>query len=226
MNIDIQYRPGSAVAKIQIADSESVMAEGGAMIAVSPNINVETSMFRKEQGGLISAAKRLLTGENIFLNKYTSSGGNGEVWLAPNLPGDLETRTLDNETIYVQGGSYLASSGDIKLDLSFQGAKSFFSGENLFWVKLSGTGQVIFNSYGMIYPIEVDGSHIVDTGHIVAFTDGLNFRITKAGSSWMSSFLGGEGLVCKFEGKGTVWFQSHNPSSFGGIIGPMLRPNK
>jgi len=225
MNIDIQCRPGSAVAKINFDSMESLMAEGGAMIATSPNVTIETSMFKKEQGGLFSAAKRLLTGENLFLNKYSTSG-QGEVWLAPSLPGDLVVKELNNETIYVQGGSYLASSGNIKLDLSFQGTQSLFSGESLFWVKLSGTGRVLFNSYGMIYPIEIEDSYIVDTGHIVGFTEGLKFNISKAGSSWISSFLGGEGLVCKFEGKGTVWFQSHNPSSFGSILGPLLRPKK
>jgi uncharacterized protein (TIGR00266 family) len=225
MNIDIQCRPGAAVAKINFDSSEGVMAEGGAMIATSPNVTIETSMFKKEQGGLLSAAKRLLSGENLFLNKYSTSG-NGEVWLAPSLPGDLMVYELNNETIYVQGGSYMASSGDIKLDLSFQGAKSFLSGESLFWVKLSGTGKVIFNSYGMIYPIEIEDSYIVDTGHIVGFTESLKFTISKAGKSWISSFLGGEGLVCKFEGKGTLWFQSHNPSSFGSMLGPLLRPRK
>ena len=64
----------------------------------------------------------------------------------------------------------------------------------------------------------------MDTGHIVAFNDTLDFSITKAGGSWISSFLGGEGLVCKFKGKGTVWCQSHNASGFGKILGPRLKP--
>ncbi|MCI5144481.1 MAG: AIM24 family protein, partial [Candidatus Electrothrix sp. AR3] len=86
-----------------------------------------------------------------------------------------------------------------------------------------GSGKVVINSFGEIYPIEVDGEYIVDTGHIVAFNETLNFDITKAGKSWISSFLGGEGLVCKFKGKGTVWCQSHNATGFGQTLGPMLR---
>ena len=69
----------------------------------------------------------------------------------------------------------------------------------------------------------VDGEYIVDTGHIVAFNETLNFTITKAGGSWMTAILGGEGLVCKFQGRGTVWCQSHNPSGFGQAIGPLLK---
>jgi uncharacterized protein (AIM24 family) len=76
----------------------------------------------------------------------------------------------------------------------------------------------------MIYPIEVDGEYIVDTGHIVAFEPSLKFNISKVGESWLSSFLGGEGFVCRFKGKGTVWCQSHNPKSFGSSLGPSLKP--
>ncbi|MEM8932004.1 MAG: AIM24 family protein, partial [Acidobacteriota bacterium] len=80
------------------------------------------------------------------------------------------------------------------------------------------------NTYGAILPIEVDGEYIVDTGHIVAFDETLNFTLSKAGKSWLSSILGGEGLVCKFNGRGTVWCQSHHPGSFGRALGPMLKP--
>jgi uncharacterized protein (AIM24 family) len=51
----------------------------------------------------------------------------------------------------------------------------------------------------------------------------LNFTLTKAGKSWISSMLGGEGLVCKFHGQGIVWCQSHNAPGFGHTIGPKLR---
>jgi uncharacterized protein (AIM24 family) len=60
----------------------------------------------------------------------------------------------------------------------------------------------------------------------VDFEETLNFTISKAGKSYISSFLGGEGFVCKFKGKGTVWCQSHNAKSFGLAIGPKLKPRK
>ena len=93
----------------------------------------------------------------------------------------------------------------------------------MFWIHLTGAGKVVLNSFGAIYPVEMDGEYIVDTGHIVAFQETLDFKVTKAGKSWMSSFLGGEGLVCRFRGKGTVWCQSHNQTSFGHTLGPMLK---
>jgi uncharacterized protein (TIGR00266 family) len=131
---------------------------------------------------------------------------------------------LQGENLIVQAGSFVACSPDVRIDLGWQGFKNLVSGESLFWLHLNGTGTVVLSSFGAIYPIEVDGEHIVDTGHIVAFNETLNFTLTKAGKSWISSILGGEGLVCKFKGRGTVWCQSHNPPGFGGVLGPMLKP--
>jgi uncharacterized protein (TIGR00266 family) len=70
------------------------------------------------------------------------------------------------------------------------------------------------SSFGAIYEVPVKGEYIVDTGHIVAFEKTLKFEITKPpGSSWLSAFLGGEGLVCRFKGNGRLFCQTHNAPS-------------
>ncbi|RKZ84607.1 MAG: TIGR00266 family protein [Candidatus Parabeggiatoa sp. nov. 1] len=224
MNIEIMHRPGNAAAKVTLEPSEQLTAEAGAMIAMSGDIGITTTTHKKESGGILKAVKRMLAGESMFLNHFNASSQRGEIWLATTLPGDMMEHTLDNETLIVQGGSYVASEPDIEIDLGWQGFKSVFSGESIFWVRLVGTGKIIINSFGAIYPIEVDGEYIVDTGHIVAFNDTLDFTITKAGSSWINSFLSGEGLVCKFQGRGTVWCQSHKSSSFGQTLTSTLKP--
>jgi len=146
------------------------------------------------------------------------------LYLAPGLHGDMFTYELNNTSLIVQSGSYLASEPGVEIDFNWQGLKSIFSGEGLFWLNLNGQGKVVVNSYGAIYPVEVDGDYIVDTGHIVAFEPSLSFSISKVGRNWLSSFLGGEGFVCRFKGKGTVWCQSHNQKNFGTSIGPKLKP--
>ena len=228
MEVEIIQRPGNSAAHVRLDARESCTAEGGAMIAMSDNLHVETSTYQKSSsgGGIIKGLKRLLSGESFFINHFTASDAGGELWFAPSLPGDMMVYELDQETLIVQGGSYVVSEPDVSIDLGWQGFKSFFSGESVFWIHMTGQGKVILSSFGAIYPIEVNGEHIVDTGHIVAFNETLNFSVTKAGTSWMSSFLGGEGLVTKFQGRGTVWCQSHNAVSFGRSLGPMLKPRK
>jgi uncharacterized protein (TIGR00266 family) len=226
MNVEILLKPGCSVAKVSLAAGETLTAEGGSMVAMSNDMQIQTSTHKKNQGGLLKAAKRLLSGESFFMNHYTPGPNGGDVYLSPTLLGDMHVQDLNNQKIIVQGGSFLCASHEVNVDFNFQGMKSLFSGEGFFWLTLSGTGKAVFNAFGAIYPVQVDGEYIVDSGHIVAFEETLTYSVTKAGSSWISSFMGGEGFVCKFKGKGTVWCQSHNPDSFGTTIGPLLKPRK
>jgi uncharacterized protein (TIGR00266 family) len=223
MDIEVLHRPGAAAARVRLGAGEVCTAEGGAMIAMSGDMQIETTTKAKGKGGILAAAKRMLGGESFFLNHFTAGDGGGELWVGTPLVGDMMQYELRGENLIVQGGSFVACEQDVNIDVGWQGFKTLFSGEKLFWLHLNGTGKVVINSFGAIYPIEVDGEYIVDTGHIVAFNETLNFTVTKAGKSWLSSFLGGEGLVCKFSGTGTVWCQSHNTSSFGEALGPYLK---
>ena len=224
MKTEIMCRPGNAATRVTLAPGETITTEGGAMIAMSGDLQVETSTHaRGGSGGFLKAAKRLLGGETFFMNHYTAGPNGGELWLAQTLPGDMMDFVLEGQTLIVQAGSFVACSPGIALDVGWQGFKNFISGESLFWLRISGRGPVVLSSYGAIYPVQIDGEYIVDTGHIVAFEETLNFTLTKAGQSWLGSFLGGEGFVCKFQGRGTVWCQSHNAPSFGHIIGPNLK---
>lgn len=226
MDIELLHRPGNTAAKITLNAGESCTAESGAMIAMSGNVDISTTTHKKKSGSVFKAAKRLIAGESLFLNHFQAQGAAGEVWLGTNLAGDMMSLELDNENLIVQGGSFMACESQVDIDLGWQGFKSLLSGESVFWLNLKGQGKIVLSSFGAIYPIEVDGEYIVDSGHIVAFNESLDFSITKAGSSWLHSFLGGEGLVCKFRGRGTVWCQSHNPSSFGSLLSPNLRARR
>lgn len=226
MDIELTHRPGNTVAKINLQPGETCTAEGGAMIAMSGNMEVSTTTHKKGSGGLFKAVKRMIAGESLFLNHFTPQGNPGEVWLGTPLSGDMMVAELNNEALIVQGGSFVACDEQMEIDLGWQGLKSLFSGESIFWLHLSGTGKAVFNAFGAIYPIDVDGEYIVDTGHIVAFEESLDFSITKAGKSWLHSIMGGEGLVCKFQGKGRVWCQSHNPANLGWILSPGLKPRR
>lgn len=224
MNIEVIHGPGNAAAKVRLGAGETCVAEGGAMIAMSADMAIETSTRSGSSSGFLSGLKRMMAGESFFLNHFTAGPGGGELYLAPTLSGDISQHTLQNETLIVQAHSFVAADPGVDVTFGWQGFKSLLSGENMIWIRLSGAGTVVFNSFGAIYPIDVEGTWIVDTGHIVAFQESLQFSIAKAAKSWASTILGGEGLVCRFEGRGRVWCQSHNAGSFGRALGAMLRP--
>ena len=223
MQINLLHQPGNSAAHVVLAPGESITAESGSMIAMSDALTLTTTTHKRDAGSVFKAIKRMLAGESLFLNHYEATAASGDVFLAATLPGDMLRYDLRGENLIVQSGSFVACESRVDVNLGWQGFKSFFSGESVFWLQLKGTGPVILSSFGAIYPIEVDGEYIVDTGHIVAFQETLNFNITKAGGSWMTAILGGEGLVCRFTGKGTVWCQSHNAKGFGEEIGPELK---
>ncbi|EMI44833.1 MULTISPECIES: TIGR00266 family protein [Pirellulaceae] len=225
MQHQLLAQPAMSIAKLTLQAGESVTCEVGAMIAMSSGFTVETtSRNRGGGGGLAKGLKRMFAGENFFLNHFTATAPNQTLWIGPGLLGDVMHYPLSGGTLIVQGSSWLASDVGIEIDATWQGlGKALFSGEGMFWVKCSGRGDLFLNSFGAIYPVEVNGEYVVDTGHIVAFEDTLNFKIGKAGSSLIGSVLGGEGLVCKFSGQGKLYCQSHNPPSFGQLLGPKLK---
>ncbi len=224
MQVEIIKGPGNSAARVILGPRESFTSEGGAMVAMTDDVAIETTSHKKGGGSFRRGLKRLLSGESYFMNHYTASDRGGEVILSTTLPGDMMAVNLNGVNLVAEGGSYVANANGVDVDLGWQGMKSFFAGEGLFWLNVKGAGLVVLSAYGTIYPIDVDGEWIVDTGHIVAFEETLNFSISKAGKSWLSSFLGGEGFVCRFSGKGRVWCQSHHAPAFGRLLGPMLRP--
>ncbi|HEY9808488.1 MAG TPA: TIGR00266 family protein [Halomicronema sp.] len=224
MNIEILQQPDSAIAKITLNSGEELIAEAGSMIAMSGYINASTTLRKGKGGGIMGGLKRMLTGESLFLSVFRSPNSGGEVFLAPKMLGDLLHYQVSEPGIIVQATSYLASESNVDIGLGWQGFKSIFSGESIFWLDISGQGSVLLSSFGAIYEIPVNGEYIVDTGHIVAFEKSLSFEVTKAGSSWVGSLLGvgGEGLVCRFKGKGRIFCQTHNANAFGLLIGSQL----
>jgi uncharacterized protein (TIGR00266 family) len=207
-----------------MAPMEELLAEAGAMIAMSGHMDVNTTLRKGKGGGVLGGLKRLVTGESLFLSSFRSGSRAAELYLAPKLMGDLLPYTLNGTELVIQSTGYLASTGGVDIDLGFQGFKSVFSGESIFWLTASGNGLVLLSAFGGIYSVDVDGEYIVDTGNIVAFEKTLSFSITKPGSSWVGAFLGGEGLVCRFQGKGRLFCQTHNPGAFGRMVGSKLPP--
>ncbi len=213
----IEGRPDFSFLTVQLPANEKLKVEASAMATMDTNIKMKT----KFKGGL----GRFLTGESLFINEFVAEHGPGEIGIAPGSPGDLEHVHLNGETIYLQNSAYVASGMDVKLETKWQGlVKGFFSGENLFLIRASGQGDLWFNTYGAMMEIDVQGDYIVDTGHIVAFTEGLEYSVGRIGG-YKSLFFSGEGFICRFSGEGKVWIQTRQLGAFASFLYP-FRPTK
>lgn len=202
----IEGRPDYSFLTVQVPANETLKVEASAMATMDTHVEMKT----KVKGGF----GRFLTGENIFINGFKAQNAPAEIGIAPGTPGDLMHQYLDGDTIFLQNSAYVASTADVDVETKWQGMlKGFFSGENLFLIRCSGTGDLWFNTYGAIIEVDIMDNYVVDTGNIVAFTEGLDYEITKVGG-YKSLFLSGEGFVCRFSGQGKVWIQTRSAQAF------------
>ena len=221
MRHEIVQRPDFAMAKVVFdAPGEQLLVESSAMVAKDTTLALTTQL----QGGLLSAAKRkLLGGESLFQNTFTSTAAGQTLWLAPAPEGDLEVVEVGSTPVFLASGAFVASAPSVKLDTTWGGAKGFFSGSGLFLLKAQGAGRLFFGSYGGIHSIEIgERGYICDTSHIVGFTGGLDFSVRKVGGL-KSLFLSGEGLVCEFRGRGTLWISTRSPNALASFLQPFRR---
>jgi uncharacterized protein (TIGR00266 family) len=219
MDIQILHRPTHAMAHVRLSPGESILAESGAMVGMTPGVDVRTG-----SGGLLKGLKRLFGGETFFRNTFTATAGAGEVYLAPTLSGDLTVLDVGAGAWFIQSTSFVACTPGVDVETKIGGFKTFFAGEGIFVLKTRGAGQVLVGAYGALERVDVNGELVVDTGHLVAWEEGLQYRVTKAGEGWISSFISGEGLVCHFTGRGTLWMQTRNPAAYGQQLGRLLPP--
>lgn len=220
MQIEIKFSPAFAMGVCHLDPGEAVKGEAGAMVSMTPDVNMETST----QGGVLKGLKRsVLGGESFFMNTFTASQPGAHVAFAPSLPGDIVHWPMNGSTVYLQSGAYLASSTGIDVDSSWGGAKTFFSREGLFILKCSGVGDLLVSSYGAIDSMDLAAgqSYVVDTGHMVAWSEGVTYEVTKV-AGWKATMLGGEGLVCRLTGPGRIYTQTRSQDQFLSWLIPKL----
>lgn len=224
MEEKVEFQPAYAMLTLSLAAGEAVRVEPGAMVA-QENVTMET----KSSGGFFKGLKKMaFGGESFFLNTFTGGAGGGWISLAPSAPGDLAWFDVQpGRQLYIQSGSFMASASNVQTDTQFQGLKGAFSGESMFFIRAytedGMPGRVYYNSYGAIkaIPVQQGQTVTVDTGHVVAFEDTLQYQIGKVGG--MKSFMfGGEGLVMNFSGQGTIWIQTRNLSGLASILIPFM----
>ena len=220
MDVEILYRPAYSLGILTLENKEEVRVEAGSMVSMSHGVDLET----EATGGLFaSLSRRLLGGESFFQNTFQAPPGGGQVTVAPALPGDMLSFDLSSERIMIQSGSYVASELTIDLDTEWSGAKTFFASEGLIMLRAQGSGKIVVSSYGAIHDMTLeDGQrYTVDTGHLVAFTEGIGFDVRKVGGL-TSTLFSGEGLVVDLTGPGRVLLQSRSTDQFLAWLIPQL----
>ncbi len=215
MKHEIKYSPAYSLLEISLDPNEAIVAEAGAMVYMTPQINVKTRK-REEKSIWKSLKTTFLGAESFFVNEYIAEKGSGKVGFVPAPVGDIKPfEVKTGKGIILQKSAYVASTKDVHLDTEWQGFKKGLFGQSLFMLKVSGEGQMFVNAFGAMdhHSLKSGESLVVDNYHLVAFDDTCKYDVKKFGGL-KSTILGGEGLVTEIYGPGEVYIQTKNLREF------------
>ncbi|MCF8254926.1 MAG: TIGR00266 family protein [Bacteroidia bacterium] len=223
-NHEIDYRIfGSEMqcVEIELDPQETVMAEPGSFMMMNDGIQMNTIFGdgSQNQGGilgkLMSAGKRLLTGESLFMTAYTNNGnGKRTVTFAAPYPGKIIPVDLSRHAgrLTCQKDAFLCAAKGVSIGIEFQKklGTGLFGGEGFIMEKLEGDGMAFLHAGGHVEERQLQAGEMlkVDTGCIVAFTKDVNYDIQFVGGI-KNTLFGGEGVFfATLQGPGKVWIQS------------------
>ncbi len=206
---------------IELDPGETVIAEAGAMTYMEEGIQFETKMGDGSApdsgflGKVMSAGKRAITGESIFMTHFTHRGsGKSHVAFAAPYPGKIipiDLSTIAGNDLICQKDAFLCAAlgTQVTVTLNKKIGAGLFGGEGFILQKLVGDGLAFIHAGGTIIQRELRGEILrVDTGCLVAFEPHIEYNIERAGNL-KSMFFGGEGLfLATLRGHGRVWLQS------------------
>jgi len=218
--------------EIELDPNETAIAESGAFMMMDNGIEMQTIFGDGSQqkdnsilGKLFSAGKRLLVGESLFMTAFTNVGqGKKKVSFASPYTGKIIVFDLLQlgGKIIAQKDAFLCAAKGVSIGIEFQRrlGTGIFGGEGFIMEKLEGDGLAFAHAGGYIVERTLRPGEIlkVDTGCVVAYTDGIDFDIemVRGIKNWM---FGGEGLFfAVLRGPGRVWLQSLPISRLAGRI--------
>lgn len=217
MKYEVRYKPAFATIFLTLLPGERMTAESGAMASMAAELGMKTQFF----GGLLPALmKGFFGGESLFVNVFSNETQQPyEVVLTQSSIGDIAAIQLQGNELCLQPGAYIAHSAGVHVGVQWAGLASWFSGEGLFKLKVSGKGLVFFGAYGGLTEVDVIDDFVVDNSHLVAYEPTITMNVRLSGGLF-GSVASGEGFVNRLKGKGKIYLQSR---SMDGLV-KFLRP--
>lgn len=224
-NHEIDYRiygEEMQCVEVELDPQETVVAESGSFMMMENEIQMQTlfgdgsAQSKGLMGKLMSAGKRLLTGESLFMTAFTHAGNAGKqkVTFAAPYPGKIIPMDLSllNGRLICQKDAFLCAAKGVSIGIEFQKklGTGLFGGEGFIMEKLEGDGMAFVHAGGYIMEKELQAGESlrIDTGCIVAFTGSIQYDIQFVGGI-KNTIFGGEGLFfARLTGPGKVWLQT------------------
>lgn len=215
------------IARLALSRGESVKIENGSMV-YSRGVEISGGLNSKKKGlgGVLGAIGRSITsGESMFITTATGTVDDGEIAIAPPIPGKIISLQVGGQQQYrLNTGAFLACDATLDYTMVNQGlGRAVFGGTGgLFVMETNGTGTILVSAFGDILSLDVtpESPLVVDNEHVVAWDASLNYNIQVA--SGMFGFTTGEGVVNSFNGYGRVYIQARNLQNLAQAMHPYL----
>ena len=225
MHVDLRGQPAYTIALITLDEGEAVFTEAGSISVLSQGIDVHAKTF----GGAVKALiRKQFAHESFFMAECRAKLHEAWVMVAPKYPGDIATIDVGQSgPLMIEAGSLLAIAETVDLDTRYAGLSNIVLHEGAAALRCEGHGALLVCSYGSMNRFEVPAGDriIVDTGYLLAWSDGMGFRVGPL-QGMLSSQLTGEGLVAEITGPGVVYTQSRAAQGLRDWILPQMGPNK
>lgn len=178
-----------------VEPGETLITEGGAMSWMSPNMKMETT----SGGGIGKMFSRMISGDSLFLNRYTAQRGPGQIAFASSFPGSIRAIDIEpGKEIIVQKSGFLAAEEGVDLSVHFQKRFStgLFGGEGFIMQKLSGRGKAFIEIDGTAveYVLQAGQSIIIDTGYLAMMDASCTMEVVPVQGGAKNMLFGGEGI--------------------------------
>ncbi len=215
------------IARLALSRGESVKIENGSMVYLrGVEISGGLNSKKKGLGGVLGAIGRSITsGESMFITTATGTVDDGEIAIAPPIPGKIISLQVGGQQQYrLNTGAFLACDATLDYTMVNQGlGRAVFGGTGgLFVMETNGAGTILVSAFGDILSLDVtpESPLVVDNEHVVAWDASLNYNIQVA--SGMFGFTTGEGVVNSFNGYGRVYIQTRNLQNLAQAMHPYL----
>ncbi len=202
--------------EVTLQPGQELVAEASTLLAMDEGISFEARVGdgSSKSGGLMGALGRAVTGAGVFLTHFENGGsGPAKVSFAANSPGRIVPIHLPDwgNVIKVEHSGFLCATKGTHINAKRANRirAGVFGGAGFFLQQLEGDGTAFLHCCGSVIERTLDNEVLrCEPGAVVAFDQGLDFSIERAGNLKTMMF-GGDGVfLATIRGSGKVIMQS------------------
>jgi uncharacterized protein (TIGR00266 family) len=215
------------VLEVGLEQGDRIISEPGRFSWMTRNVVLQTSARTAGASGFLGVIGRALSGGGLFMNEYESSGGQGMVAFAANVPGSIvEVQVNHGQTYFIHRHGFLCATQGVELSIGFQRSlgAGIFGGDGFILQKLTGNARAWVELGGEIvtYSLAPGETLQVHPGHVGMFEGSVNFDITMI-PGLKNKLFGGDGLfIANLTGPGQVWLQTLTMPNLAHALEPYL----